>query len=183
MRQYLRNSQGGNILPLFNSASLTGVKKMLWYAAYNPATSCRETPGNPPFLGHYQDVIIAMRQTFQIDPEERTWAVIAHLSSLAGYVIPGCGVIVPIIIIFAKSESPMIQAIAKQALYLTILCFLSVVPITLLSITLIGIPLAILMGGTVLIVMWAFPIIGAVKAADGHFFKYPIVGQNPIYYS
>jgi|GEM_PF-133615 len=155
---------------------------MLCSPCVTPATGRRKTRKILRFSAFYQDAIKGMRNQFQIEPEERTWAVIAHLSSLAGYLIPVGGLIVPIILIFAKSESPIVSAIAKQALYLTILCFLSVVPITLLTITFIGIPLAILLGGAVLVATWAFPIIGAIKASDGHYFKYPVVGQNPIYF-
>jgi len=123
-----------------------------------------------------------MRNSFRIDPDEQGWAIIAHLSSLAGTIVPVGGILVPVILIFAKSESPVVSAIAKQALYLTILCYLSAIPIVILSFTIIGIPLALLMGGAVFVAGWAFPIIGAIKASDGYYFKYPIVGQNPIFY-
>lgn len=155
---------------------------MLCSFFYIPATGCRETPKIPRFSAYYQDVTKGMQHKIQIEPEEQTWAAIAHLSSLAGYLIPVLGIIVPIIFIFAKSESPIVSAIAKQALYLTVLCWLSAIPIFLLTITIIGIPLAWLMGITVSIVGLALPIIGAIKASDGYYFKYPIVGQNPIYY-
>ncbi len=123
-----------------------------------------------------------MRHKIQIEPEEQTWAIIAHLSSLAGYLIPVGGIIVPIIIIFAKTESPIISAIAKQALYLTIFCYFSLVPVFLLKITIVGIPLAWLLGSVVGIAALALPIIGAIKASDGRYFKYPAIGQNPFYY-
>ena len=53
-----------------------------------------------------------MSQT--IGAEERGLAAMTHLSGLAGYIIPGGGVIVPIIIWIVKKENPVIASIAKQ---------------------------------------------------------------------
>ncbi len=120
-----------------------------------------------------------MNQRFSIPPEERSWAIIAHLSGLAGYIIIFAGIIVPIIIVFAKSESPVTSSIAKQALYLNIAVFLSGIPIFIMYLTFIGIPLALILSGVVFISAIALPVIGAIKAADGFYFKYPLVGRYP----
>ncbi len=124
-----------------------------------------------------------------IEPEERAWALFAHLSGLAIYVVPLGGVIAPIILLFTKSESPLVSTIAKQALYLNIFVLLAggvVSFITLLlTVTILGIPLAYLLGGvagTLLTLMAVgLPIVGAIKAASGEYFEYPVVGQKPTF--
>ena len=120
-----------------------------------------------------------MNGSLTIDQEDRTWAVIAHLSGFTGYLIPFGGVIAPIVIIFAKSDSPVISTIAKQALVLNIVAFLSIIPIFILAITIILISVAWLLGALVTVAAIALPIIGAVKAWDGHYFRYPVVGRYP----
>lgn len=87
--------------------------------------------------------------------------------------------IVPIIIMFSKSESPVISTIAKQALILNIACFLSFIPIVILFLTVILIPVAVVAAIAVSIAAIALPVIGAVKAGDGYYFRYPLVGQYP----
>ena len=120
-----------------------------------------------------------MNQYYTIPPEERTWAAIAHVSGLAGYLIPLGGVIVPIIIMVSKSESSVISTIAKQALILNIACFLCIIPIVIMFLTVILIPVAIVAGIVVSIAAIALPVIGAVKAGDGFYYRYPLVGQYP----
>jgi uncharacterized protein len=129
----------------------------------------------------------AMIYQTAIEPEEQTWALFAHLSGLAGYLIPFGGVIAPIALIFAKSDSPVISTIAKQALYLNIFVFLAGLVVGfitfLLYISIVGIPLAILLGFIVGILLFGMgvtlPIVGAIKAASGEYYRYPVVGQEP----
>jgi uncharacterized Tic20 family protein len=121
-----------------------------------------------------------MSTRYTIEPEERTWAVIAHLSGLGAYIIPLGGIIFPIFLILTKSESPVTQALAKQALYLNLLIYLSAIPIFLMFVTIILIPLAWLAGLVMSVLAIALPVIGAIKASDGSYFKYPVVGQWPV---
>jgi uncharacterized Tic20 family protein len=116
-------------------------------------------------------------QAFQAIPaEERGLAVAAHLSGLAGYIIPLGGVIVPLIIWVVKSDSPVISTIAKQALLLNVVVFLTGIAIAVLLITIILIPLVILGWITLALVAIALPIVGAIKASDGVYYKYPVIG-------
>ena len=120
-----------------------------------------------------------MYSNFTIDPEERTWAVLAHLSGLGAYIIPLGGIIFPILIILTRQNSPVTQAVAKQALYLNLLVFACTIPIFILAVTIILIPLAWLAGLILSVLAIALPIIGALKASDGIYFMYPVVGQPP----
>lgn len=120
-------------------------------------------------------------QTYDtISAEERGLAAITHLSGLAGYIIPLGGVIVPIIIWAVKSDSPVISSIAKQALLLNVIVFLTFCALAVLWITIILIPLVILAWIALGLVAIALPILGAVKASDGTYYKYPVVGIEPV---
>lgn len=122
-----------------------------------------------------------MNDTQTIHPDERTWAAIAHLSGLAGYLIPLGGVIVPVVIIVAKSDSPVISTVAKQALVLNIAVFVCLVICLLLFLTILLIPVAWILTACLSLAAIVLPIIGAVKAYDGYYFRYPIVGRSPYY--
>jgi uncharacterized Tic20 family protein len=114
-----------------------------------------------------------------ISPEERTLAAITHLSGLSGYIIPLGGVLVPIIIWIVKSESRVISSIAKQAILLNLIVFLLVCVGFILFLTLILIP-AVIVGWVVLgLGAVILPIVGAIKANDGVYYRYPVVGIEP----
>jgi uncharacterized Tic20 family protein len=114
-----------------------------------------------------------------IPSEERTLAALTHLSGLAGYVIPLGGVIVPIILWIVKKDSKVISSIAKQALLLNLVVFLLVAGTAMLWLTVILIPAVVLFWCLLGLAAIALPIIGAVKAADGTYFRYPGIGIAP----
>jgi uncharacterized Tic20 family protein len=109
--------------------------------------------------------------------EERTLAALTHLSGLAGYVIPLGGVIVPIIIWVVKSESRVISGIAKQALLLNVMIFILGSISVLLALTVILIPLLIPVWIALALAAIVLPIVGALRANDGVYYRYPVVGQ------
>ena len=114
-----------------------------------------------------------------IQENERGMAAITHLSGLAGYIVPLGGVIVPIVIWWVKSDNRIISAIAKQALLLNVVVFFLMLILIGLAFTIILIPLSIV-GGIVLgLAALALPIVGAVKAADGEYYRYPGLGIEP----
>ena len=114
-----------------------------------------------------------------IAPEDRTLAALTHLSGLSGYIIPFGGILVPVIILMVKKDAPVIAAIAKQAILLNLIVFALVVVGFVLLITIILIP-AVILGWCVLgIAAIALPIVGAIKANGGLYYRYPVVGSNP----
>lgn len=116
-----------------------------------------------------------------ISPEERGLAALTHLSGLAGYIVPLGGVIVPIIIwILKKEESVVIASIAKQAVILNVTIFILACAVSVLWLTIILIPIVILSYIALALVAIVLPIIGAVKANDGAYYRYPIVGVEPM---
>ena len=114
-----------------------------------------------------------------ITAEDRTLAALTHLSGLAGYVIPLGGVVAPLVIWWVKRESAEIAGIAKQAILLNVAVFLTVAVTALLWITLILIPLVVLFWMVLGAVALVLPIVVAVKASQGDYYRYPVVGLPP----
>ena len=113
-----------------------------------------------------------------ISKEERGLAALTHLSGLAGYIIPLGGVLVPIVIMLVKSESKVITTVAKQALLLNVVIFLSIICSALLMLTIILIPFVILFWMVLGLAAVVLPIVGALKAHDGIYYQYPVVGLD-----
>jgi uncharacterized Tic20 family protein len=114
-----------------------------------------------------------------IAPEERTLAALTHLSGLAGYVVPLGGVVVPIVIWAVKSDSKVISSIAKQALILNVIVFLLIAGTAILWLTILLIPVVVFFWVLLGLAALALPIVGAIKALDGAFYRYPLVGVSP----
>lgn len=115
-----------------------------------------------------------------IPAQDRTLAALTHLSGLAGYIIPFGGVLVPIIIwMMKKDENALVAAIAKQAIFLNVMVFLVVGVTAILWITIILIPLVILFWCVLGLAAVVLPIMGAIKANSGTYYRYPVVGSNP----
>jgi len=114
-----------------------------------------------------------------IPPEERTLAALTHLSGLSGYIIPLGGVLVPIIIWAVKSDSRVIASLAKQALLLNVVVFALIAGTALLWLTVVLIPLVIAFWIVLGLAAIALPIVGAIKALDGGYYRYPVVGVTP----
>lgn len=117
--------------------------------------------------------------TLSIAPEDRTLATLTHLSGLAGYIVPFGGVLVPILIWVVKKDAPVISAIARQAVLLNVGVFVAIGVTAILWVTLILIPAVILFWLLLALAAIALPIVGAVKASSGEYYRYPVVGANP----
>jgi len=115
-----------------------------------------------------------------IPDEERSLAALTHLSGLSGYLVPLGGMVVPIIIWFVKRESRTIASIAKQALLLNLTVFVLAVGSAILWLTVILIPLVVLFWVLLGLAALALPIIGAIKASEGTYYRYPLVGVVPV---
>jgi uncharacterized Tic20 family protein len=118
-------------------------------------------------------------QNVSIPQEERTLAALTHLSGLAGYVVPLGGVLVPIVLWIVKRDSRIVSSVAKQALVLNVVVFLCVAGSALLWLTIVLIPIALLFAIALGIAAIVLPIVGAVRAFDGTYYRYPLVGISP----
>jgi uncharacterized Tic20 family protein len=110
-------------------------------------------------------------QSSSYSRETNQWAMILHISQLAGYVIPGAGWVIPIVIWqVKKTEMPQLDAHGKVVMNWLLSVLVYGMVSSLLLLALIGVPLLIALGMLCLI----FPIVGAVKATSGVVWKYPL---------
>src|SRR5579863_7830341 len=99
--------------------------------------------------------------------DERTWGMLAHLSALAGLVMPLLGIVLgPLIVWLARrDQSAFVAAHAKEALNFNI----SVLLAALLMLVFVGVLL-----GTALFIAWlVLTLIAAIKASEGELYRYP----------
>lgn len=102
---------------------------------------------------------------------EYTYLMLMHLAQFAGAIVPLAGFIVPILMWTTNKDTNknvdlhgknIVNAMISYAIYAAVLC-----------ITVIGIPVAILLG----ILYAVFVIVAAVKANNGEYWKYPFTIQ------
>lgn len=99
------------------------------------------------------------------------WAMILHLSMLAGFVVPVAGLVAPIVIWqMKKKEIPGLDAHGCHAVNWIITAFICGIVFGLLCLVFIGIPLLMVLG----LVSIVFPVIAAVKASNGELWRYPM---------
>lgn len=141
-----------------------------WQDAMNgrgPAAGARTTPPSaPPPNWTFTP------STSGVAPEaERGYLVIMHVSQFAGYLIPLAGIVVPLVLWLMKREDPEIDRHGREIMNWIIFELIAVVICILLTFLIIGIPLLIVLGIAAIV----FPILGAVQASSGGFFKYPML--------
>ncbi len=101
----------------------------------------------------------------------RSWAMLAHLSALSGYLIPFGHVIGPIIIwSFKREADPFIDTQGKEAINFQISITVYAVILGVLSILLIGLILL----PVLFLVHLIFIVIASVKANQGEVYRYPL---------
>jgi uncharacterized protein len=102
---------------------------------------------------------------------ERTWGMLAHLSALAGLVLPLIGIVLgPLLVWLARrDESEFVAAHAKEALNFNISVLIGALACMLLMLVFIGFLL-----GTALFIAWlVMTLVAAIKASEGHLYRYP----------
>ncbi len=105
--------------------------------------------------------------------EERTWALFAHISALAGFLIPipGSNCLGPLVIwLMKKEEMPFVDEQGKEALNFQITVAIAVLASALLTVVLIGFLLLPVIGIGALVLT----IIATVKANSGEHYRYPV---------
>ena len=102
---------------------------------------------------------------------ERTWGMLAHLSALAGLVIPLIGnVLGPLVIWMAKRDrSAFIATEALEALNFNITVSLGAILCCILMLVFIG----FLLGFALFIVWLVSTLVAAIRASDGATYRYP----------
>ncbi len=107
----------------------------------------------------------------QVSKDEQNWAMICHLSALAGFLIPFGNIFGPLIVwLIKRGEIPLVNSHGKEALNFQITVSIAIAICIPLVFVLIGIPLMFIVGIGALIMT----IIAAVKVSNGDFeYKYP----------
>src|ERR1700719_4223998 len=102
---------------------------------------------------------------------ERTWGMLAHLSALAGLIIPLVGNVVgPLVVSIARADqSSFVGAHAKEALNFNITVTLAAVACVLLMLVLVG----FLLGSALFIAWLVMTLIAAIRASEGAPYRYP----------
>lgn len=110
-------------------------------------------------------------QPLALSKDERMWAMLAHISAVAGFIFPFGNIIGPLLIwILKKEEYPFVDDQGKEALNFQISITFYVIISIILVFVIIGIPLIIIVGLFALIMA----IIAAINAYDGNAYRYPL---------
>ena len=114
--------------------------------------------------------------------EERNWAMVAHLSALAGGLLSGffggLGVFVgPLVVWLIKKDTmPFVDEQGKEALNFNITCAIAFLILIVFSVMTLGIGLLLTVPLWVAVgIFWlVVTIIAAVKVSNGEHYRYPI---------
>jgi uncharacterized protein len=105
-----------------------------------------------------------------VSAEDRNWATIAHLSALAGFIIPFGSILGPLIVWLVKKDtSAHIADQAREALNFNITVGIAI----LVSLCLMLVFIGFLLFGVVAIAWLVLVIVAAVKSSDGTQYRYP----------
>ena len=104
------------------------------------------------------------------DKDARNWAMMSHLSALAGYFIPLGNILAPLVIwAVKKDESSFVEEQAKEAMNFQLTMTIAYLAACVLIFVVIGIFILIFLAIYALVMM----IIAAIKTNDGENFRYP----------
>lgn len=105
-----------------------------------------------------------------VDKEQRTWAMLCHLSALAGFIIPMGSIIGPLIVwLVKKDEMPLVAEHGRKSLNFQITMLIAYIVCFILMFAVIGVILLPI----VAIFSFIMVVIGAIKTNDGKEFNYP----------
>ena len=109
--------------------------------------------------------------TPQYSKEEQKWAMICHLSALAGFVIPFGNILGPLVVWLMKKDTmPLVDQHGKESLNFQITVAIAALICVVLMFVLIGIVLIFVVGLGALILT----IMASIKVSNGELdYKYP----------
>ena len=112
-----------------------------------------------------------MSENSQASKDEQNWAMICHLSALAGFVIPFGNLIGPLVVWLMKKDTmPLVDQHGKEALNFQITVTIAALVCVLLMLVIIGVFLIFIVGIGALVMT----IIAGIKVANGDLgYKYP----------
>ena len=105
-----------------------------------------------------------------VSADERLWGMIAHLSALAGFIIPFGNIAGPLIVWMIKKDAmPFVDDQGKESLNFQITVTIAAIVAAVLIVFLIGFLLLPAVGLAALV----FTIIAGIKANEGVAYRYP----------
>ena len=105
-----------------------------------------------------------------VDKEQRTWAMLCHLSALAGFIIPMGSLIGPLVVwLVKKEEMPLVAEHGLKSINFQITMLIAYIICFILMFAVIGLILLPI----VAIFSFIMVVVGAIKANDGKPFSYP----------
>ncbi|MGM0652108.1 MAG: DUF4870 domain-containing protein [Bacillota bacterium] len=112
-----------------------------------------------------------MTDNLQLTQDERTFGMLAHLTALAGFLIPFGNIIGPLVVwLIKKDESAWVDKQGKESLNFQISVTIYALVAGILTLIVIGVLLLIAVGIFSLVMI----IIATVKVNNGEDFKYPL---------
>jgi uncharacterized Tic20 family protein len=127
----------------------------------------------PPVCAAQLSRVIHMANDVVSDRDRmaRQWAMILHLSTLAGFIAVGAGFIAPIVIWqIKKTDYPELDPHGKNVANWLLSYVIYVAVCSVLVLAFVGFFLLLILGVLGII----FPIVAAVKANNGEVWKYPL---------
>lgn len=106
----------------------------------------------------------------ELTQEQKNWALLAHLSALAGYIIPFGNIVGPLIVWLTKRDQwPFVAEQAKESLNFQISMTIYFVLSVILALLLIGLLFLAVLPVLNLIAV----VVAAIRANEGKHFRYP----------
>lgn len=103
--------------------------------------------------------------------EERTMAMLCHISALAGFIIPLGSIVGPLIFwLINKDKMPFVNEQGKESLNFQITVFIAAI----ISFALVFVLIGFLLAPAVLIYWIIFTIIATIKVNGGEHYRYPL---------
>jgi uncharacterized Tic20 family protein len=131
-----------------------------------------ETPAEQETSAEQPEVVQEGPGSKEVNKDARMWAMICHLSALAGLVVPVIGCIIGPLVIWQikKEEFPFLDEQGKEAVNFQISILIYGIVAGLLCFVCVGFVLL----PAVAVFDLIFLLIAAVKANDGHHYRYPL---------
>lgn len=105
-----------------------------------------------------------------ISQDEKTWGMLAHLSSLVGFIIPLGNILGPLVVWLVKKDTmPFVADQGKEALNFNITVLIGIIIGFILTFVLIGLLVLIVVGLAWLVLT----IMAALAANKGESYRYP----------
>jgi uncharacterized Tic20 family protein len=135
-----------------------------------------EIPAEKEVSAEQPEVVQESPGSKETNKDARMWAMICHLSALAGLVVPVVGCIVGPLIVWQikKEEFPFVDEQGKESVNFQISMLLYLLVSAILWIPLSFVCIGMLIPAAIGIADLVFLLIAAVKANDGHHYRYPL---------